>query len=367
MIDIKTDNVQLLSDYPRLSGRGDWRRTMRLKAQGREKRGKTKTTRKHATNTFSPPTPSTHPHQDDLVFLPPKLTHALGGLGPLVLVTRVTAGITLTDPSTLREAVLDAVQFWRAPFKPLLSSRSLAEYVVLDVERVSGDAGSTRRHTLADVTLARKSDFGVNDRTCVVRTHLGAVLHAGDEAVGYDLATAAPSDAAFDAACQRGYALPDALLVRKSFAEARRRRRARGERRPWVLKRMAVDNNAEADEATDADRARSRTAARAAAVAAVDAGGEEADMERFLEEIEEDADLRKKISLYRDPAASLPLDGGAGGAAPMDASDGGSGSEDNVPTVPLEELLDALELEDEGEGEAAAARGDADADASGGA
>ena len=317
------------------------------------------------TDPLLPPLSTHTPTQDDLVFLPPKLTHSLGGLGPLVLVTRVTAGITLTDPATLREAVLDAVQFWRAPFKPLLSSRSLAEYVVLDVERVGGDAGSTRRHTLADVTLARKSDFGVNDRTCVVRTHLGGVLHPGDEAVGYDLATAAPSDAAFDAACQRGYALPDALLVRKSFAEARRRRRARGERRPWVLKRMAVDNNADADETADADRARSRIAARAAAAAAADAGGEEADMERFLEEIEEDADLRKKISLYRDPAASLPLDTGAE-AAPMEASDGGSGSEDDVPTVPLEELLDALELEEDGEGEAAAG-GDTNAGCGGGA
>ena len=47
--------------------------------------------------------PPPRPRQDDLVCLPPKLAASMGNIGPLVLVTRVTNAITLTDPLTLRQ------------------------------------------------------------------------------------------------------------------------------------------------------------------------------------------------------------------------------------------------------------------------
>ena len=56
------------------------------------------------------------PVQDDLVCLPAKLVAANGGIGPLVLCTRVTNTITLTDPSTLRTMHLDVRL---APLSPL--------------------------------------------------------------------------------------------------------------------------------------------------------------------------------------------------------------------------------------------------------
>jgi nonsense-mediated mRNA decay protein 3 len=40
--------------------------------------------------------------QDDLICLPAKLASSLGGIGPLVLCTKVTNQITLLDPATLR-------------------------------------------------------------------------------------------------------------------------------------------------------------------------------------------------------------------------------------------------------------------------
>lgn len=39
--------------------------------------------------------------------LPSKLSASLGSLGPLVLVTRVTNALTLTDPTNLRSTVMD--------------------------------------------------------------------------------------------------------------------------------------------------------------------------------------------------------------------------------------------------------------------
>jgi nonsense-mediated mRNA decay protein 3 len=45
--------------------------------------------------------------KDDLICLPAKLSSSLGSLGPLVLVTRVTNVITLTDPVTLRSSSME--------------------------------------------------------------------------------------------------------------------------------------------------------------------------------------------------------------------------------------------------------------------
>ena len=99
-----------------------------------------------------------------------------------------------------------------------------------------------------NVTVARKADFGQNDRVTTVRSHLGALLKPGDAALGYDLAAAAPSDDALDAAVESGrLAVPDALLVRKSHDAARARRRAKGERRPWVLKRLDLNGGGGGD------------------------------------------------------------------------------------------------------------------------
>lgn len=43
---------------------------------------------------------------------------------------------------------------------------------------------------MASCEVARAADFGSNDRTCFARTHLGNLLHAGDTAVGFDVANA---------------------------------------------------------------------------------------------------------------------------------------------------------------------------------
>jgi nonsense-mediated mRNA decay protein 3 len=81
-----------------------------------------------------------------------------------------------------------------------------------------------------------------------------------------------------------------------------------------------------------------------------------------MQELEEDADLRSRINLYKDPDALAAGAGGAGaggsGAQPagMEGAEDEDSDEDGegLPTVPLDELLDDLEalgLEEEGEGE----------------
>jgi hypothetical protein len=71
------------------------------------------------------------------------------------------------------------------------------------------------KYALADVEVARESDFGVNDDTFRCVTHLGHLLQVGDVVLGYDLnTTVLPSDEE-DNGFNSSYDMPDIILVRK--------------------------------------------------------------------------------------------------------------------------------------------------------
>ena len=291
--------------------------------------------------------------KDDLVCLPPKVAASHGGISQLVLCTRVTNALTLTDPLTLRTAVIEAKAFFDKPCTTLMTARQLVEYIVLDIEllenRGLGGYNHNGRWSLAECTLAKVSDFGSNDKTYTARTHLGHLLHPGDHAVGYDVGNANLVGGDLDAALQRGLSLPDVILVRKSYEEKRRRRKAKGETsRAWKLKRMNVEYAAD-DEGGASGGGGGHHRGRGVSLADIEAQ----DMERFLEELEEDPDMRARVALYRNPeaaaagaaaAAAAKAAAAAASMAPSEYSDG-----DDVPEVPLEELLDdlaAMQIED---------------------
>jgi nonsense-mediated mRNA decay protein 3 len=201
------------------------------------------------------------------------------------------------------------------------TAKMFVEYVVLDIEPVRGAGhGQSGKWLLADVQVARVSDFGVNDHIMSARTHLGHHLQAGDTALGYDLASLQIVDPELDK-YRRGLALPDVLLVKKSYQEKRRRRRARGVNRQWKLQRLDV-----VEDEAGGHKAVAREAERAAM-----------DEELFMQELEEDEETRAHVRIFRDDAAGSGAGAGAGAA---DASD----DDDDVPEVPIEALLDGLTL-----------------------
>lgn len=61
-------------------------------------------------------------------------------------------------------------------------------------------------------------------------------------------------------------------------------------------------------------------------------------MERFLEELEEDPDMRSRVAVYRDAEAAAAT----AARAPAAAADSEDEEEDDVPGIPLEELLEDL-------------------------
>ncbi|PWA65344.1 NMD3-like protein [Artemisia annua] len=251
--------------------------------------------------------------REDLVCLPPKLAASLGNLGPLVLCTKISNSIALLDPLTLRHCFLDAEQYWRTSFTSILTSKQLVEYVVLDVDPISTEVNiGGSRYVMADVQVARVSDFGKNDTMFFVRTHLGHLLNVGDYALGYDLHAANSNDMELDK--YKGLVLPEAILVKKSYEEKRQKKR--GKPRAWKLKSLNME--------VDASETRGKA----------DEEKMNKDYEQFIRDIEENPEMRFNISLYRDKDYQ-PSEMGS-------MTDG-----EGAPEVPLEELFDDLELSDE--------------------
>ncbi|DAZ97609.1 TPA: hypothetical protein N0F65_002228 [Lagenidium giganteum] len=162
--------------------------------------------------------------KDDLLLLPTRTAQSCGSIPNLVLCARVTGMIHVVDPSTGQRAEITNDKYWKLPFLPLETSPNMVEFIVLDVEPVEKrkqqqQATAERLHAdakmvLADIEVARVSDFGVNDTTFLVRSHLGSVLAAGDTVKGYDLTNAVFGSRYTYSLKQE---LPDVLLVRKIF------------------------------------------------------------------------------------------------------------------------------------------------------
>ena len=253
--------------------------------------------------------------REDLICLPPKLALSLGNIGPLVICTKVTNSIALLDPITLGHCFLDADQYWRSSFKSLLNSRQLVEFIVLDVELVSSEVNiGGSKYALADAQVARLSDFGKNDTIFNIRTHLGHLLNPGDYALGYDLYGNNSNDIELDK--YRGLVIPDAILIRKSYEEKRQRKR--GKPRSWKLKSldMEVDMKGKAEE----EKMNS-------------------EYEQFLKDLEENPDMRFNISLYRNREYQP--------SEMASVTDG-----EDVPSIPLDELLADLDLSEDEDGDA---------------
>uniref|UniRef100_A0A7S3EE79 60S ribosomal export protein NMD3 n=2 Tax=Rhodosorus marinus TaxID=101924 RepID=A0A7S3EE79_9RHOD len=239
--------------------------------------------------------------KDDLVCLPLKLSQSFGGLGPIVIVSRVSQSIVVTDPTSLRHAEIAPNVYWRYGFVSLMNSRQLVEYTILDVENTGEASG---RNQGAYITAAKSSDFGANDNVVLTRSHLGAHLSSGDISLGYDLKSANYNEALIEG--HKHLELEDCVLVKKTYPRMNRRRRK------WKLKSMVVDADEQVDRGNDR---------------------EELDREQFLRELEQDPDLRLGVNIYKDPAAE-------------DAMTDAETNPDEYPDIPLDELIDGLNIED---------------------
>ena len=196
----------------------------------------------------------------------------------------------------------------------------------MDIEPMGPQKG---RFLLAEATVARSSDLGVNDITYFTRTHLGGVLHPGDSVMGYHLTGTNFNNPQFEAleeSNSHSSTIPDVVLVKKSYA-----RKKKSKARSWRLKRMNKDEGEMLPKKQDQERM-------------------ERDFEMFLRDVEEDTELRSTVALYKAQQEKREKDRmeGLETASVAETDEAEDGEE--VPKIDMNELLDdfnELDVEDD--------------------
>lgn len=282
--------------------------------------------------------------REDLVLLPYKdyYLRTLSGLGPLVIVYKVYSSIVFLDPKTLRVGEITGSLYWKKPFQPLMNSREMVEFYVLECSLLPVTNGS---HQQGLVTVCLSSEVG-EGREWVVESHLGGLLHPGDLVKGYLLDSHTFNNSELDH--YRPEHIQDVVLVRKHFESQQRRRN----RRRWVLKKLDVVT-AQGDEARIGRSAATGNSNRRGVA------DENEDELEFEDEVERDKELRRDINVFKateaDEKRRVPGEG---------AENDDDEVEDDAPEVALEEMLDELTLHDNEEAEMAnaASTGDEEVD-----
>ncbi|KAG8948749.1 hypothetical protein FRC04_009360 [Tulasnella sp. 424] len=296
--------------------------------------------------------------RDDLIVLPKALARSYGNINPLTVCVRVGSSVQFLDPATLQTADVPAPIYWRNPFDSISNSADLIEFLVLDIEPSGPTNG---KYVLADAQVVINStnrtrtqdmdtDEGGNDAIYHTRTHLGRFLQPGDTVKGYFLRNANINNADYEKLDHSR--LPDVVLVKKTYPVRRKRNRHRN----WKLKSIAK----EAEEGPEAF-GRGAVGRRGG----LDQERVEKDYENFLQELEEDPELRATVNLYKTDAkmadaskkadkpkpASMDVDETESGGAMADTEETDNEEvEPDFPEINADELLDAmdeLKIEDE--------------------
>lgn len=249
--------------------------------------------------------------RDDLVALPKPVAQSLSNISQLVLCSKVGKTVRFFDPFTLNSVDINTSVYWRAPFPSLSEAAQLVQFMVLDVELLGVTRG---KYALADVVVARTSEMTSNSQTYSIRTHLGGLLKPGDYALGYFIANSNFNNATWDELAAK-YDLPDVVLVKKFYPKRRKPKN-----RNWKLQRMAVEHNDEQRQA-EAEKV-------------------ELDYELFLQELEEDEELRSTVNLYKKSNSS---GGEKNRTRNVEMGDAESDGDEEGPSIAVDELLDDLE------------------------
>ena len=159
----------------------------------------------------------------------------------LMLVSKLSSAIHLVHPLTGVKVDVSSVKYFTKPLSIILATSHLTKFVVLDITLLhtnyssTGSSGSGAgggqgdvSQTLAEAVVCRERDFGENDVTYTVLTHLGAILKPGDAVLGYDLEHTVVDDELLE---RLPYDRPDIILVSKSYGDKQKKPKAKRPRR----------------------------------------------------------------------------------------------------------------------------------------
>lgn len=279
--------------------------------------------------------------KDDLIYLPSKTARHMGNIAQLVLVKNISNLIHFIDPLTGQTASMTPEAYWREPLRPIITAaRSrMVRFVVLGREPVVLQRNVSKRTTskkqksrLAELTLAKEEDLGVNDAQFQELSHVGYLMNSGDVCAGYDMKQAQfVDDEAED--LRKAGKLPDVVVLRKLYGGVATGDVNAHKMRMWRLERLDIEVT---------DEAFSLKTRKIKNQAVVD----DVDEEDFLQEVEADREMRTNINLYKvDPTKKKQSAEESAGEV-MEDGDGVAFGEndDDDQRIRLEELLDGLAL-----------------------
>ncbi|KAJ3274537.1 hypothetical protein HDV01_002665 [Terramyces sp. JEL0728] len=255
--------------------------------------------------------------KDDLICLTKTMARQLSNISQLVVCTRVSNTITLLDPTTGHHAELRGSVYWDKPFPSLCETKDLIEFYVIDVQFEH----QYQKYGIATIEVAKAHDLS---QTFLVRSHLGHILNPGDHCKGYQLSNSNFNHDNFEAlTSSKNNNIPDIILIRKSYPNARKKSR----NRQWKLKSMAKTE--------DMEQVRTKQEKMQA----------EKDYELFLRDIEEDPELRGMMNIFKNSDAMEHDE------ADMDDEDE---PEADFPEINMDELMDDMadmQIDEEMEGD----------------
>lgn len=179
--------------------------------------------------------------KDDLVCLPVKVARSMSNISQLTICHRVGNQIYLIDPTTLALGDIAASPYWRNSFPPLADIGQATEFIVLDIEPTSHPPKTAKggRFLLADAQVSPVGGSMNSDVIFHTRTHLGAVLKAGDTVLGYMLGNSNFNNDAWELMDQTR--TPEVMLVRKTYPNRRKKSKARGWRLKSIVRVPSID------------------------------------------------------------------------------------------------------------------------------
>jgi nonsense-mediated mRNA decay protein 3 len=82
--------------------------------------------------------------RDDLVILAPKLQKALGGIGPLILIYKITTCLHVVDIKTMRTHEIANATYWSNMFTAICSRDRLTEFIVINIDDIDFEVDTSK-------------------------------------------------------------------------------------------------------------------------------------------------------------------------------------------------------------------------------
>ena len=219
--------------------------------------------------------------REDLVILPKSLSKEMGGIGPLVLVYKISKFVHIVDIHSMQTFEVDQILYWKNPFKALLTRDRLTEFVVLDIEGMDTNMNDSRaalkqKFKLVKIQVCRHDDYST---TFWVNCHLGHLLDYNDSVLGYDLERMNLVE--LDDLKEKSN-FPEVIIVKKYH-------KSKGNRK-WKLKRIK-----QVESQPEEETVKGKKPKKSHQVKALERqqNADDKDYEQFLIDLEEDPEYRQ--------------------------------------------------------------------------